>query len=299
MMLLVSTINDSETLKAKCLELQKRVLSVEQNNEVAALALARTKAAIRRSRLEYAILLERLEERALAVPDGVGSFFEEMASPPVPSALDDTGAAPTTKGTRGQQAVRGVKRAKNGTARAPRPAAGSSAVVRPKTRNPFLPKRPTNAYLIFCDKEKDRFKQENLDRGDSLPGDLAKSMNEAWKNLDEEARKPYYKLYEEDRIRYKRELLAFNSKKAETHDDSDYNEDEPVSKKPRMDETSDAVLIDVKREDEVEDMDEEHDEEDDGHREHSVESEVPSEINSTSPQAVPAEPSSQIDAASI
>ena len=47
--------------------------------------------------------------------------------------------------------------------------------------------------------EKERIKQD-----DPNASDLSKSMTEAWKNLSEERRRPYYKLYEDDRIRYQR-----------------------------------------------------------------------------------------------
>lgn len=75
--------------KQKCKELRKRVLEIEENNEIATIALSRTQATIRRLRLEYAILLERLEDRATQLPDGIVAF-EEMACPPTPTILDDS-----------------------------------------------------------------------------------------------------------------------------------------------------------------------------------------------------------------
>lgn len=78
-----------ERFKQKCKELKKRVLEVEESNEIATIALSRTLASIRRLRLEYSILLERLEDRAKQIPDGIVSF-EEMACPPTPTILDDS-----------------------------------------------------------------------------------------------------------------------------------------------------------------------------------------------------------------
>jgi len=49
--------------------LKKRILEVEDNNKVAALAIERTKIGVNRLRLEYAVLLERLERKAV-IPEG-------------------------------------------------------------------------------------------------------------------------------------------------------------------------------------------------------------------------------------
>ena len=86
----------------------------------------------------------------------------------------------------------------------------STTMGKQKARDPDLPKRPTNAYLIFCEMEKERIKQD-----DPNASDLSKSMTEAWKNLSEERRRPYYKLYEDDRIRYQREMAEYNQKREE------------------------------------------------------------------------------------
>ncbi|ODV79041.1 non-histone protein 10, partial [Suhomyces tanzawaensis NRRL Y-17324] len=203
--------------RRKCEELRKRVIEVEGNNEVATLALSRTKAVIRRLRLEYSILLERLEERATLIPNGINSF-EEMAAPPIANVLDDSTNPSVSKLSRNGVAKKNSKKTKSNLSSS---AGSSSGVKAQKVRDPDLPKRPTNAYLIFCELEKDRIKQENEIRNPGVANDLSKSMTEAWKNLDEEERKPYYKLYEDDRTRYQTEMLAYNQKKQINGDDLD------------------------------------------------------------------------------
>ncbi|EGW31358.1 uncharacterized protein SPAPADRAFT_141112 [Spathaspora passalidarum NRRL Y-27907] len=210
--------SEEQKFKQKCKELKKRVIEIEESNEIATLALSRTQAAIRRLRLEYVILLERLEERATSLPEGIVGF-EEMACPPTPSVLDET----LTK--------------KNGLAKKQikRKPASSSAESAPtpkvaKVRDPDLPKRPTNAYLIFCEMEKERIKQENEEKNPGVTNDLSKSMTEAWKLLNEEDRKPYYKLYEDDRDRYQREMAIYNQKKQGTEE-----VEEPEAKRQKLD----------------------------------------------------------------
>jgi len=200
---------DSEEvqLKNKCNELKRRINEIEENNEIATLALSRTKAAIRRLRMEYIILLERLEDRATAIPDGI-NVFEEMQSPPVPTVVDESlYAAGMSKNGATKKTTKKSKAASSSATN------GTSSTTKQKSRDPDLPKRPTNAYLIFCEMEKDRIKAENEEKNPGSASDLSKSMTEAWKNLPEDDRKPYYKLYEDDRMRYQKEKAVYNQKK--------------------------------------------------------------------------------------
>ncbi|CAX42640.1 HMG-like DNA binding protein, putative [Candida dubliniensis CD36] len=223
------SIPESEEVrfKQKCKELRKRVLEIEESNEIATIALSRTQATIRRLRLEYAILLERLEDRATQLPEGIVAF-EEMACPPTPTILDDSlvksnkssnkksktssSSSSSSKTTLGS----GSSKLSNGPSDV-----ASTTMGKQKARDPDLPKRPTNAYLIFCEMEKERIKQD-----DPNASDLSKSMTEAWKSLSEERRRPYYKLYEDDRIRYQREMAEYNQKKG--------NGGEPDLKKQKL-----------------------------------------------------------------
>lgn len=212
---------EEQNLKLKCASLKRRISEVEENNEIATLALSRTKAAIRRLRLEYVILLERLEDRATKIPDGI-NLFEEMASPPTPNVLDDALiAAGLSRNGIVKKPTKKVKSSASNTN-------GNSNSSKLKARDPDLPKRPTNAYLIFCEMEKERIKQENEEKHPGMTNDLSKSMTEAWKNLPEEERKPYYKLYEDDRMRYQKEKAVYKQKKLAP---SDEPEEQKVTKK--------------------------------------------------------------------
>lgn len=58
--------NEEQKIKQKCNELKRRIQEVEECNEISLLALSRTRASIRRYRLQYSTLLERLHDRALS-----------------------------------------------------------------------------------------------------------------------------------------------------------------------------------------------------------------------------------------
>ncbi|KAK6201165.1 uncharacterized protein RJT21DRAFT_139637 [Scheffersomyces amazonensis] len=208
--------SEEQKYKQKCKELKRRITEVEESNEIATIALMRTKAATRRLRLEYAILLERLEDRATQIPSGIGGF-EEMASPPTPSVLDESlNVAPTS--TKSGPAKKGTKKVKLVSSNTGESTNGSST-VKQKIRDPDMPKRPTNAYLIFCDMEKEKIKKENEEKNPGVVSDLSKSMTEAWKSLDEEEKKPYYKLYIDDKVRYEKEMEVYNQKKQKDEGD--------------------------------------------------------------------------------
>lgn len=152
---------------------------------------------IRKLRLEYSILLERLEERV----SETGEKEELMSAPPNPTLLDDSlnmkvirnNAPKARKGKVSLQANGGTK---------------SNA------RDPDLPKRPTNAYLMFCDKEKERIKTDLMaSNSGSAAQDVSKILAEAWRCLDDDQKKPYQVLYEEDKERYKKEMMEYNKRK--------------------------------------------------------------------------------------
>lgn len=157
---------------------------------------------IRRMRLEYSILLERLEERAVLVPNVFNNEAEDMSPPPSPSGLDDSFNSKFSRG--------GLKKGKRKPAGSPPNPLSAKAQ---RIRDPLLPKRPTNAYLIFCDAAKERVRKELEERSPGAATDLSKALTEAWKNLNADLRKPYYKLYEEDRDRYQREMTEYNKRK--------------------------------------------------------------------------------------
>lgn len=156
--------------------------------------------AIRRLRLEYSVLLERLESRLVMIPNGLMTE-EYMSCPPTPSLLDDTLNFKATRNGSTKTKKQKVILATNG--------ASKRAV-----RDPNLPKRPTNAYLIYCEMEKEKLRAElEAKNPGQVVTDLSKTLTEIWKTLDEELRKPYYRFYEEDRDRYQREMIVYNKKK--------------------------------------------------------------------------------------
>lgn len=216
--------NTSEQrLRRKCYELRKRITEVDESNQIATLAILRTKAHIRRLRLEYAILLERLEEQSLLENGDV-----TIQKPPSPTFLTEALNYSSAKSYENQLSQSILKRKSSA-----QDAGGSSAGAQ-RLRDPDLPKRPSNAYLIYCDIEKERVRKQLDEDPMSAPNDLSKTLTEEWKNLDDESRKPYYKLYEEDRERYQREMSIYNQRRQVAEDEENQTAERSNLKKPKI-----------------------------------------------------------------
>ncbi|ODV73274.1 Nhp10p [Cyberlindnera jadinii NRRL Y-1542] len=170
----ISTGNTDEQWKNKCKQLKRKINQIEEASKVASLSISRGKVAVNRLKLEYSILLERLEAKAVL---------------PQESESDDDDEYAITEGKRV------IKRKK-------------PMVSQP--RDPDLPKRPLNPYLVFCDMEKERIKKEAEAEGKDI--DLSKTLGELWRSMSLDDRKPYVKVYNEDKERYQRQMSEYESR---------------------------------------------------------------------------------------
>ncbi|ODV97674.1 hypothetical protein PACTADRAFT_14191 [Pachysolen tannophilus NRRL Y-2460] len=238
--------SEEQKLRQKCIDLQRRVKEIEDNSEILSLAVARNRSATSRLRLEYVLLLELLEKKSIALEEyQLGNNSENNHSnnhrlPQSPSEQDlsddvnqllqasisrlssslQSRPLPQVSTTANQLSASshhaggggGGKKGKRGGGGA----GGHTAKKPQKIRDPNLPKRPTNAYLLFCETEKERIKKQAAEDPNYVKvADLAKYLTESWKNLDDEGRKPYYKQYEDDKLRYQREMGEYEKKKEE------------------------------------------------------------------------------------
>lgn len=226
--------------KQKCRDLRKRIHEIEEHNELVGVSITRTKRDIKRLRLERSLLLEKLEERTLLkVDDSDGSpsppnsptlaasvaeaaaikkSSGETGSPlpdeygsPSPAAKKVAGPKkPSTNGREAQSEANEIddEESNEGGATPSTPVPQSKKRAPP--RDPNLPKRPQNAYIIFCDLEKERVKREVEEANPGHPFDLTKAMAEKWHELSDGERQQYYQIYEDDKERYAREMVAYH-----------------------------------------------------------------------------------------
>ncbi|CAI4320077.1 BLD_1a_G0008710.mRNA.1.CDS.1 [Saccharomyces cerevisiae] len=170
-------------------EKKRRLEELKDQNVVLGLAIQRSRLSVKRLKLEYGVLLERLESRIELDPE----LNCEDPLPTLASFKQELLTKPFRKSKTKRHKVKG--------------------------RDPNMPKRPTNAYLLYCEMNKERIRQNG-----SL--DVTRDLAEGWKNLNEQDRKPYYKLYSEDRERYQMEMEIYNKKISNIDADDDKEENE-------------------------------------------------------------------------
>ncbi|AJV11711.1 BMC_2a_G0008980.mRNA.1.CDS.1 [Saccharomyces cerevisiae] len=170
-------------------EKKRRLEELKDQNVVLGLAIQRSRLSVKRLKLEYGVLLERLESRIELDPE-----------------LNCEDPLPTLASFKQELLTKPFRKSKTKRHKV-------------KERDPNMPKRPTNAYLLYCEMNKERIRQNG-----SL--DVTRDLAEGWKNLNEQDRKPYYRLYSEDRERYQMEMEIYNKKISNIDADDDKEENE-------------------------------------------------------------------------
>ncbi|CAI4330577.1 BBM_1a_G0008620.mRNA.1.CDS.1 [Saccharomyces cerevisiae] len=170
-------------------EKKRRLEELKDQNVVLGLAIQRSRLSVKRLKLEYGVLLERLESRIELYPE-----------------LNCEDPLPTLASFKQELLTKPFRKSKTKRHKV-------------KERDPNMPKRPTNAYLLYCEMNKERIRQNG-----SL--DVTRDLAEGWKNLNEQDRKPYYKLYSEDRERYQMEMEIYNKKISNIDADDDKEDNE-------------------------------------------------------------------------
>lgn len=156
-------------------EMKKKVEELQQKNTALGLSVQRSRHIVRRLKLEYGVLLERLESRIKIDPE-----------------LNYQNPLPTLETFKKELFNNPLKKPK-------------SKKQRTRERDPNMPKRPTNAYLLYCEMNKDIIRQKGS-------FDVTKDLTEGWKSLSEEERAPYYQLYNEEKKRYHQEMEEYYRK---------------------------------------------------------------------------------------
>ncbi|XP_071943826.1 uncharacterized protein [Antedon mediterranea] len=82
-----------------------------------------------------------------------------------------------------------------------------------KEKDPNAPKKPANAYLMFCQQARAPVQEEhqNLDKDDISHQELTKELAKRWNELTTDQKQAYYDMYQKDKLRYERELQEYNA----------------------------------------------------------------------------------------
>ena len=82
-------------------------------------------------------------------------------------------------------------------------------------KDPAKPKRPTSAYLYFCEAARPKLmkKMKGKKHKKVNLGDIAKQLGAMWKGLSENDKKPYVEKSLVDKERYLDEMEKYNANK--------------------------------------------------------------------------------------
>lgn len=177
--------------KADCDALYKECLKVQIQNAKYAEKLRRIRKVIRRIQKERRFLLKKLE--------GFGDNYQlaklkyiEDEELKVQEALEqDDQECQIKESKKSNKKKIKVKRLQN------------------------APKKPSNAFLMFCQKNRSVVQAEHLkqNKNEITRQEMTRKLAEIWKETTTENKKTYYEMYEKDKARYAQEMKDFESQK--------------------------------------------------------------------------------------
>lgn len=84
-------------------------------------------------------------------------------------------------------------------------AVGKSTKIK-QEKDPNAPKRPANAFFMFCQLERGKLKETNQEASLS---ELTKILGVRWNDMSKEEKQIYYDMYETDKLRYEKEMSSY------------------------------------------------------------------------------------------
>ncbi|KAH8150333.1 uncharacterized protein LAJ45_05544 [Morchella importuna] len=202
-----------QSYRQKCIELKKRINEIESSNDILVVRIQRARRGIQRMRLERAFLLQQLEHRTdPRVEDSDGSPSPPPTPkekplrikrarkdpPPLDSPMRQVSPSPGPSRDDGEGYNFVISTTFNqthpGETDSPGPGTMTTLPVAvPKTgkgsRSKGGPKRPPNAYMIFCEKERDAVRERESKKEGF---DMHKALAQAWRDLKADGQKPYF-----------------------------------------------------------------------------------------------------------
>ncbi|KAI0971847.1 hypothetical protein F4678DRAFT_432272 [Xylaria arbuscula] len=168
-----------EAYRRKCIQLKERSKEIEDENDAYKLRLSRLKRQIQKLRLERALLLDQISKRTSTnVEDSEGS-----PSPP-PTPQDKP-----LRTKRGHQSQKEQGRATNGTAKPP--------------------KRPSNAFEIYCNDTRPLLQTEHKDAIAAGEFRIEEELARGWKDLAEKEKEEFQARYERELTQWKEQRESF------------------------------------------------------------------------------------------
>ncbi|KAI1484994.1 hypothetical protein F5X96DRAFT_661840 [Biscogniauxia mediterranea] len=241
-----------EAYRRKCIQLKERSKEIEDENDAYRLRLARLKRQIQKSRLERAFLLEQIAKRT-------STNVEDSEGSPSPPPTPQDKPLRTKRGHRkpsllpnaeGSNSANTTFINQNLTTLSPSSDAfshsqidsqkdqsrGSNGAAKP-------PKRPSNAFEIYCNDTRPRLQAEHKDEIAAGEFRLEEELARGWKDLPEKEKEEFQSRYEQELSQWKeaRDTYKQGVKDAASRERSRQRENNRASRggRPRFEEVQD------------------------------------------------------------
>jgi len=208
-----------EAYRRKCIQLKERSKEIEDENDAYRLRLARLKRQIQKCRLERAFLLEQIAKRTSTnVEDSDGSPSPPPTPDNKPLRMKRGHGQSGRKSSLGPDSVNATFISQNLGGLSPSSDAYSHSQLDPPVekvrgrrangRRVKMPKRPSNAFEIYCNDMRPTLKEQNKEKIESGEFRVEEALARGWKELSDEAKEEFQARFERDLASWKEERDA-------------------------------------------------------------------------------------------
>lgn len=188
---------EDDIWRRKYLTLESRLKSVELENEKIVNRIYQVKKFLKRYRRERSFLIKKCEVYGIDYQKALCQYSENILAE-INSSSHEENYTKSKRPSGGIQAKKGKGRTQH---------------KQEKERDPNAPKKPANAFFMFCQQQRNLM--QGQDQKDSTVGhhELTKHLAKEWNSLGAEGKTVYYKMYEKDKERYEQEMRQYTKDK--------------------------------------------------------------------------------------
>jgi hypothetical protein len=101
-----------------------------------------------------------------------------------------------------------------------------------KSKDPNAPKKARSAWIYYMDDNRPKLKKEE-EHSDKSMTELTTVMSHMWKECSDKDKAPFKKMADEDKLRFKKDMVGYTSN-SDTESDSDKEVSDKVGKKEKV-----------------------------------------------------------------
>ncbi|CAH1763649.1 20380_t:CDS:2 [Entrophospora sp. SA101] len=202
---ILSASDEEIKYRRKYKELKKKIHEMEEENDKINLKLVRAKKSIQRLKIERSFLVDRLEQSQQHINNESGS--EISSSPPRAMDTDDELNSVGSDDNKNKNNDDSSSYNKNMSSQEEMLEDSRVGKRKKQVRDPNAPKRPRNAFLIYCQNQREQAKEENQNNK-GFQG-VTRILSQKWKDLPEDERKIYFEMYNKEKLRYEKEMSSY------------------------------------------------------------------------------------------